>query len=222
MRFTIIKCFFLSISLFSCSALLSQEGGFGNWIMYFGQNRIHDRWSVHTEIQYRNHDLLPNIEQLLVRTGLYYHLDGNTTLLAGYAYVPSYRLEDSFTDPVTTEHRIFQELQLNNRAGKIAFNHRYRIEERWVSEKTLVRFRYRLLAVIPLSNKTKDAPFLAFYDEVFLAPGARVFDRNRAYGALGYKFSSTASAQLGILNQQLPDRHKWYLQIGLFYNPDLR
>lgn len=217
----IARLSFLKALLFSASALLAQEGGLGAWYMYFGQNRFHPKWSFHTEIQHRNHDVLPNVEQLLLRTGLYYHLKDNATVLAGYAYVPSYDEDDRFSDPKTTEHRLFQELQLNQKVGKIAFNHRYRLEERWVSDRFLIRFRYRLMANIPLSDKTKNAPFLAFYDEVFLAPGSSVFDRNRAYGALGYKFSSTASAQLGILNQQLPARDKWYLQVGVFFNPEL-
>ncbi len=218
---SIAKMLLLTIGVLFAPALLAQGGGFGAWYMYFGQNRFHEKWSFHTEIQHRNHDVLPNLEQLLLRTGLYYHLKDNATILAGYAYVPSYDEDDRFSDPKTTEHRLFQELQLNQKVGKIAFNHRYRLEERWVSGRFLTRFRYRFMANIPLSDKTKNAPFLAFYDEVFLAPGSQVFDRNRAYGALGYKFAPTTSVQLGILNQQLPARHKWYLQVALFFNPEL-
>ena len=40
----------------------------GNWIMYFGTNKISDRLSIHSEVQYRNHTISPtNIEQLLLR-----------------------------------------------------------------------------------------------------------------------------------------------------------
>ena len=36
----------------------------GNWIMYFGTNKISEKLSIHSEAQYRNHTISPtNIEQ---------------------------------------------------------------------------------------------------------------------------------------------------------------
>jgi len=33
----------------------SQEDKVGNWLMYFGTNRVSDNFSIHTEIQIRNY-----------------------------------------------------------------------------------------------------------------------------------------------------------------------
>ncbi|WP_236981019.1 DUF2490 domain-containing protein [Membranihabitans maritimus] len=231
MKLAILKSFpvknqlflFILFSLCSVSAALSQspDRQTGNWLMYFGQNQLSEKFSWHTEVQYRNHDFISNIEQLLLRTGINYHINSNAQVLMGYGFIPSYDIEDSFSDPKTTEHRIYQELQLNQFLGSIKFNHRYRIEQRWVEEDYRGRFRYRLLATIPLTNKPTNAPFLAFYDEVFLNSSGTIFDRNRLYGALGYKVNSKLSFQAGILNQQVTGFDKWYLQFAVFYNPNL-
>ncbi|MFT7606192.1 MAG: hypothetical protein ACI8VT_003792, partial [Saprospiraceae bacterium] len=75
-------------------SILAQQEETGNWLMYFGTNKISDRFSIHTEVQYRNHTLAPNnIEQLLLRTGLNYHFSKKAFVTAGYGYIPSYVFE---------------------------------------------------------------------------------------------------------------------------------
>ena len=62
----------------------------GNWLMYFGQNRVSDKISIHTEVQYRNHTVTPNnTEQLLLRIGINYHLK-TATITGGYGHIGSH------------------------------------------------------------------------------------------------------------------------------------
>ncbi len=71
------------VLLFLSFSTFSQEET-GNWLMYFGTNRVSDKFSVHTEIQYRNHTVIPNnVEQLLLRTGLNYHFSNKAFVTAG-------------------------------------------------------------------------------------------------------------------------------------------
>src|SRR5690606_16397577 len=122
-------------------------------------------------VQYRNHTALPvNTEQLLLRTGLNYHIDDNAFVTAGYAYVPSYAYQSEQSSPEVTEHRIWEQFIMYNYLGRIKFEHRYRLEQRWVEENYLNRFRYRVMTFIPL-NKPVIQPgslFLGLYDEIFL------------------------------------------------------
>lgn len=206
-------------------SLIAQDEGVGNWIMYFGSNRISDKFSIHTEVQYRNHTIIPNnIEQLLLRTGLNWHFDDNAFATAGYGYIPSYVFDSPQSEPETTEHRIWQQLIMNNKVGRVKFEHRYRLEQRWVNDNYKTRYRYRLMMFIPLNKPVIETGtfYLGFYDEIFVNHSKTFFDRNRLYGALGYQFSSTLGAQLGVLNQQVNDFHKWYFQMAVIYNPDLR
>jgi len=202
----------------------------GNWLMYFGTNKIADNWSIHSEIQYRNHTIEPvNIEQLLLRTGINYHINKNAAVTLGYGFIPSYVFESEQSEPESTENRIFQQLILINKIDRIKFEHRYRIEQRWVSNETVEndyrnRFRYRLMAFIPINKDemTTGTFFLGLYDEIFMNTKQTFFDRNRLYAALGYQFNKTTQAQVGYLRQTVNSFGKNYLQVGLVFNPDFR
>ena len=214
----LIILFFITFSAFS------QSNEMGNWLMYFGQNKIKERLSLHTEVQYRNHTIAPvNIEQLLLRVGLNYHLASNALVTAGYGYVTSYDEADSST-PLSKENRIWQQFILTNQVGRVKFEHRYRVEQRWISGHYKNRLRYRLMLIAPLNRRNMEpgAVFLGVYDEVFVNTEQTFFDRNRLYGALGYQFKPELSIQVGMLYQRVNPYGKKYLQLALLYNPDLR
>ena len=211
--------FILSVSVFS------QEEQTGNWLMYFGTNRVNDKFSIHSEIQYRNHTLSPNnIEQLLLRVGLNYHLSDKAMVTVGYAYIPSYVFESEQKHPETREHRIWQQLILTNNIGRVKFEHRYRIEQRWVNSNYKNRFRYRLMLFIPLNKPIieKGSLFLGLYDEIFINTEEPFFDRNRLYGALGYQINKLVGIQVGLMYQQTNYSGKLYLQFAVIYNTDFR
>ena len=216
---------FLILFLIIPSSLICQNDDVGNWLMYFGTNRISDNFSVHSEVQYRNHTVVPdNIEQLLIRTGLNYHFNSSTIFTAGYGYIASHDFESPMKEAESTEHRIFQQLILINKVNRIKFEHRYRIEQRWVNEDYKNRLRYRLMAFVPLNKKemTKGTLFIGLYDEIFLNTENTFFDRNRLYAALGYQISKPFQVQLGFLRQTLNTTAKNYLQLGVVYNTDFR
>lgn len=205
--------------------LLSQQGEPGNWLMYFGQNKFSEQFSLHSEIQYRNYDILPpDLEQLLIRVGVNYHATEKVMVTGGYGYIANHVFESPQTSPETTENRIWEQLIMKNNWSRIQFEHRYRIEQRWIDEVFRSRFRYRVMVSIPLnSNKIeKGTFFVAFYDEIFINGNAEFFDRNRLYGALGYQFNKDLGMQIGLLNQQLPESSKQYFQLALMNNIRLR
>ena len=73
---------------------------------------------------------------------------------------------------------------------------------------------------------TPGAFYLALYNEIFIngerdiGGGAEVdfYDRNRLYGALGYKFSNTGQIQVGYMQQHTNVLNKGQLQLSLHYN----
>lgn len=200
----------------------------GNWYMFFNQIRLSNRLSLHTEIQWRNYDLLSDTEQLLLRGGINAHLGANAFATAGYGRIDNYHENKTdFPGIQIEENRTWQQFLMRNSLGRIAFEHRYRLEQRWLRGKQdiyLDRVRYLLRATVPISNKTlmEKTFFLSFYNEVFIhfAPGP--FDRNRLYGALGYQFRPGLNIQLGYLAQTVQTTTRSYLQTAVFYNIDLR
>ncbi len=205
--------------------MFSQEDKVGNWLMYFGTNRISDKFSIHTEIQFRNHTLTPNnTEQWLLRTGLNYHFSEKAFATAGYAYIPSYVYDSEQSAPEVEEHRIWQQFILTNKIGRVKFEHRYRVEERWIADDFRMRLRYRLMLFIPLNKPVieKGTFFIGIYDEIFINTEETYFDRNRLYGSLGYQINKDINVQAGMMHQQVNTVGKWYMQFAVFFNTDFR
>ena len=74
------------INIFSVK---SQESNIGNWLIYFGNKDLNSSFNWHHEIQHRNYNILGELEQLLVRTGLGYNVNENNNILLGYGFIDS-------------------------------------------------------------------------------------------------------------------------------------
>lgn len=122
------------------------------------------------------------------------------------------------------EHRIFQQFILQNKVWELAFEHRYRLEQRFLSNKDLDdnrtehRARYRLQITLPLTNTF----FINLYNEIFLNLQDNVFNQNRMYAAFGTHVTNNLNIQLGYLKNHFTGIDFDRVQIGVFYNPDLR
>ncbi len=108
----------IAILLMLPNNMTAQESDLGNWLIYLGSKKLNSKWNIHNEVQYRNYDVVGDLKQLLLRTGLGYNLsDQNHNLLLGYGYI----LSENYVQPLdekmaVNEHRIF----LSNLLQKIA------------------------------------------------------------------------------------------------------
>lgn len=222
-----MKIIFLLLGLFLISTIgTSQDNGddkLGSWHMYFGTNQISEKLSMHTEAQLRYFENGKNFNQLLLRTGLNYHMNPNAIATLGYGHITTDGTFEEFDNEINTvEHRIFEQFILKNTVSKFKFEHRYRLEQRFIkvvdAKDTQHRARYRLQVTIPLSAVF----FLNFYDEIFLNLQDSVYGQNRLYGAIGANVFKNASVQIGYLKNHFPTKNYDRLQIGVIFNPDLR
>ena len=222
----------LVLLLFCNAPLRAQQTGeeeLGAWYMYFGMNRLSDRWSLHTEAQWRFYEVNQNFNQLLLRTGMNYHISEKAIATLGYAYIktdPTYEelapQDVPFAGNSISENRIFQQFILLNKVGQVHFEHRYRLEQRFINfdgeNLTRHRARYRLQLTLPLT----DTFFFNVYDEIFLNLQDDIFDQNRLYAAFGVRITENSSIQIGYLKNHFRTTNFDRLQLALFYNPDLR
>ena len=216
----------LPLALFFTIVTFAQEIGdnkLGSWHMYFGTNKISDKVSIHTEAQLRYFENGKNFNQLLLRTGVNYHINSNAIATFGYGFIETDGTFEELGDLANlTEHRIFEQFILKNKVRDFKFEHRYRLEQRFINfpdrNETQNRARYRLQVTLPLT----DIFFLNFYDEIFLNLQDNVYGQNRLYGALGLNVTDNLSVQVGYLKNHFPSANFDRLQIGVFYNPDLR
>lgn len=201
----------------------------GSWAMLFNQTRLHNKWSLHSEVQFRSYDIKPNTEQLLLRGGINFHFNPHIVFTAGYGWITNYVNDERFLKPQTAnENRLWEQIILKSTLGRMYIEHRYRFEQRWIETNSRTnynnRIRYLLRVTIPVNNKeiSRKTLFASFYNEVFINLHNVPFDRNRLYGAIGFQFSSSANIQLGYMLQAMGNISKQYLQFGINYNPDLR
>ncbi|MEO1714985.1 MAG: DUF2490 domain-containing protein [Bacteroidota bacterium] len=202
----------------------------GAWYMYFWSTTFNDGpWGVQGDLQYRNWNIIGDLEQLLTRGGLTYTPDqANVKLTLGYANIQTGQFGDGVN--LVSENRIYQEALIPQKVGKRFYlTHRFRYEQRFVEGQDFrTRFRYNLFINVPInkSDLKKGAIYIAVYNELFIngerniGDGRRVelFDRNRTYGAVGYSISDQVRVQLGAMRQITNNWVKSQMQASVHHN----
>ena len=226
--------FYMICTVFISNNLKGQnvEENLGSWLMYFGTHKFSEKYSLHYETQLRNYEIVSNFNQLLPRVGLNYHIDKNTSVTAGYAWIPTQTsMGEGFDGDLVTENRIWQQFILKNKVGNINIRHRYRLEQRWIKSQYQLnqinpvinttyknRARYMLSLRIPISKNEESPLFISLYDEIFLNISDSPFDQNRLFAALGYQINKQMNFQLGYLRHRSGALDLNRLQLAVFLN----
>ncbi|HWH63395.1 MAG TPA: DUF2490 domain-containing protein [Ginsengibacter sp.] len=203
----------------------AQKSDVGNWFIYFGNQQINKRWNWWNEVQYRNFNFAGDLEQLLLRTGIGYNLtENNNNILLGYGYILSNPYVTGTNDKTTTtENRIYEQFITRQNFGRVFIQHRYRLEERFLSSGYKMRFRYFLSFNVPINKPLieKGSLYLSAYNEIFLNFKSPVFDRDRLYGALGFAINKYLRIETGIMYQIYETSSRPQFQIVFFNNSPL-
>jgi len=215
-----VKILVFSICFFNLS--FSQNSEVGNWFIYFGNQKINQNWNLHSEIQYRNYDFIGDTNQILVRTGIGYNLtENNNNILIGYGFINSHKyIANSDQKQESNEHRIFQQFITKQNFGRFYFLHRYRMEERFLTDDFQIRLRYFLGINIPLSKRKleKNSIYLSTYNEIFVNTKNTLFDRNRIYAGLGHVINKNFKVETAIMAQSTNQINRNQFQIAIFNN----
>ena len=191
----------------------AQDNNFGNWLIYIGNKKLNTKWNIHNEVQYRNYNIVGDLEQLLLRTGLGYSFNENkNNILLGYGYILSENYISNSDDKISVnEHRIFQQFTSKQNIGIVKLNHRYRFEQRFVESDFKLRFRYFLALNVPFSKKESNKYYFSAYNEIFLNTKSAIFDRNRVYAGIGYNLNNNIRIEAGYMNQffEISDRDQF-------------
>lgn len=203
------------------------ENKTGAWYMYFF-NTAHKEsiWGFQGDFQYRNWNIAGDLEQLLLRGGITFkplHKKIKFTLGYGNITTGTFGSDNS----TTGESRIYQEALFPMNIGKRFFlNHRLRYEQRFVQDqdfRTRYRYNFFLNIVLNQTEMNEKTIYLALYNELFIngqkdiggGNSVALFDRNRAYIALGYVIKKGLKIQLGFMNQTTNSISKNQLQLSL-------
>jgi Protein of unknown function (DUF2490) len=194
------------------------------WYSGTGTFAFNKKWSAHLEYQWRREDFIKTWQQSLLRTGINYHANSNTTLRMGYAWAETYAYGDypiNAFGKTFTEHRMYEVATLTQRTGSLDLSHRIMLEQRWLPRYNTAasakpddwlfmnRARYMLRLQQSLKGKTLEdkEPYVAAYNEILVGFGKNVneniFDQNRFGLLLGYRFSPKLRLEAGYISQIL-------------------
>ena len=204
------------------NSVIGQSNNIGTWFVYFGNQKINDKWNIQSDFQYRDYRFLGQRNQFLARAGLGYNLKPqNHNLLLGYAYIAT-DAYDEFDNNTSTkiEHRIYQQYLYKNKVGANSLTHRFRLEERFFPNEFGLRVRYFISVQKPLGSKTiaKGNTYLSAYNELFVDIKDPKFDRNRLYGGLGYGITESLRIETGYMIQAQKNITRGQLQLIIVNN----
>jgi hypothetical protein len=204
------------------NSVIGQSNNVGTWFVYFGNQKINDKWNIQSDFQYRDYRFLGQRNQFLARAGLGYNLKPqNHNLLLGYAYIAT-DAYDEFDNNTSTkiEHRIYQQYLYKNKVGANSLIHRFRLEERFFPNEFGLRARYFISLQKPLGSKTiaKGNTYLSAYNELFVDIKDPKFDRNRLYGGLGYGITESLRIETGYMIQAQKNITRGQLQLIIVNN----
>ena len=203
-------------------SLFAQESDLGNWWIYLGDKTINSKFNWHNEVQYRNYNFIGDTEQLLLRTVIGYNLSPrNNNLLLGYGFIQSEPYQEGTDRKLRIdEHRIYQQFIHKQLLSGISLQHRFRFEQRFIEQDFKMRFRYFVAMNMPLTNKEliDQTLYISAYNEVFLNTSENLFDRNRIYAGIGYKFTKHLRSEIGLMNQSTSSSGRYQLNLITFVN----
>ena len=211
-----------------------------SWFSVNSTVRLSDKWGFVADLHERRNNFLKDASFHFIRFGVNYWLKDNITLTAGYGHMwvaPS----KSDWKTISNENRVYQQVQMTSKIGKVSLFQRLRNEQRWQQKiaddkltgqnKFTDRVRYLVSFTIPVVKNPK-YPALVVADELCVQFGKEIvyntFDQNRIFVGVKQKVTKDLSFDLGYmrLKQQkasgyqydLDNTFRWFF----YYTPDFR
>lgn len=183
------------------------------WLTLINSTRISDKWGAVLDVQFRSADNWSYVRNILVRPGVTYFLNDKSNITVGYLYANTHaKLATGSTD--LSEQRIWEQFIYNHKIKSSFATHRLRLEQRFIETTgddifaQRARYFFRIMKPLtPYKDGFNEGMFLALQDEVFFnvqhkkALNNSLFDQNRFYIALGYRFSKQLDLEAGYMNQ---------------------
>ena len=217
MNKSLLICVCSFLIFINSTAQNTGESELGSWLEITTSNRISERISLSGSITNWNYKLPAERSQLVLGIiGINYHINKNVVAGIGYA---NGSIDSTFEETDTSnihENRILEQISINHNSKNITWNHRFRLEQRFLEYPTedilKHRIRYRFKGTLPI-NKTL---FISAYDEIHFNLNEFDFHQNRAYAALGAKFNNNINLQIGYARHSFKTKsfHRVSLQLN--------
>lgn len=151
-----------------------------------------------------------------------YHLNSNSSVGLGYAFLDIDTVFEFDKTPNVKENRLFEQYVYAHKLGQFKIQHRGRLEQRFLKfndrNELQQRFRYRISLRYDI-NKTF---FLNMSEEPFVNFQDQVFHENRFYTGIGINLLRNSQLQIGYLKQHIRKNNLNRIQIGINIQTDSR
>ena len=218
----LITNYLITITNFSKA---QSESPIGNWQNLILKGKFSPKISSICEIQVRSNNFNLKYDYFEIKTGISYSFTKQFFGLIGSGIYTTYQVGSLFqSPPKQKEFRTWFELNYKHVLGRLNFEHRGRIEQRFIPGNYKNRGKYRVGINIPV-NQSKMVPgslYLALADELFMPQHGPVVEKNRFYAGGGYKININTAFQLGCISdtdyKSTGHAVKNYLQLLLIYD----
>ena len=222
-KLSLITFFLLGASQF---VMAQSRDSYNMWFQYLMSAKLTDKSTLTALSQYRSFDLAYDTRLFLVSAYVDYEVANEVRPAVGamFLILDSYKSDN--TKKERYEKRPFQQVSLGGNIGRTSISHRFRVEERFISnpDEFIVRLRYLISLRIPF-NKTgeKERFYGILKNEIRMnASKEETFDSNRLTAGIGIKTGKNSAIEVAFLNQLETGSTSNYAYIGYRNNFDWR
>lgn len=217
----IFQAFFLL--LFTSSAF-SQTDNLNSWYQYTVSAKLSEKWSATALSQYRSYDVVKDGRLFLVSGYLERNFKNGISPAAGYMFLILEPYTDVMEKKIRYENRPYQQLSIRNKVGNVSVMHRYRAEQRFLTnpDDFILRLRYLISLKFPMYKKEgTEVLYGIFKNEIRMnVVKDEQFDSNRITAGLGINLGKNSSLELGFINQVGADDTANYTVVSFKNNFD--
>jgi hypothetical protein len=223
MRRILVGLFILFNSMAGSVKAQQQSAG---WLANQTTIGVSKKWGILTGFNVRSNDKWVHFQTIGARIAVVYNIKKHVSIAGGIEQNYNRKMIGDvagyFNDRIIWNH-----LLISHHIRRFNILHRLRLEERFISRLAVEngklkkqgnnfaeRLRYLFRVSHPLNSKKefRKGGYIAFAEELMLNFGdrsfvnGRLFDQNRIYAGVGYRFSSKIDMETGYLRQYVVPR----------------
>lgn len=175
------------------------------WFQYLMSARLTDKSTLTALSQYRSFDLAYDTRLFLVSAYIDYEVANEVKPAAGFMFLVLDSYKSDNTKKERYEKRPFQQVTLGGNIGRTSVSHRFRVEERFISNPNdfIVRLRYLISLRIPFNRAgEKEKLYGILKNEIRMnVVKDEPFDSNRLTAGIGVKVGKNSAIEVAFINQ---------------------
>jgi hypothetical protein len=182
------------------------------WVSLNTVTKFSEHWGVVADVHLRENEFFESNNFYFLRGGVSYIPNASVSITGGYAHMwlaPTKEGWSTYAD----ENRVYEQVQLATKVGKVSILQRLRNEQRWQEKmandeptgelRFTDRIRYLASFTIPIFTDKK-MPSLVLSDELLIHFGKEAvyntFDQNRLFIGIKQNITPKLSYDLGYMN----------------------